>query len=232
MIVRSKTKVRVLILLAGLALLIGGAADGLRRPQGTRPQYYVGRRDNGIAQYQNGDYASALVALGPYIRREEFSKDAEAIYAFAESRRRVEMSNGKHLAQAMTSLQRVLSFSPIASTCSASCSICTFSLATTSKPSSWPTRFSPSTRTIFRAFAPKPGPTPGRQLTEQARTICDQLNLLVPFDLEMRVLTLELLRDLDRRPQALEWRSTCFPKIPTIPGPSCLSPSRVASTKK
>src|SRR5437879_5466161 len=95
MIVRAKTKVRLLILLASVALLIGGGATVYVVRKHRIHNSYVARRAAGIAQYQKGDSISALVGLGPYIRREEFSGDAEAIYAFAEARRRVHPPHGK-----------------------------------------------------------------------------------------------------------------------------------------
>src|SRR3954471_20636117 len=112
MIVRSKTKIRLLILLAGLAFLIGSAATVYVVRKHRIRNIHLANRAAGIAHYQKGEYADALNSLAGYVRRQEYSQDSEAIYAFAESLRHVEMPNGQNLVQAMAALQRVLSISP------------------------------------------------------------------------------------------------------------------------
>src|SRR5207249_6842739 len=91
MLVRSKTKVRVLILLAGIAFVIGSAAIVYVVRKHHVERVFQAHRAAGLAHYQKGEYADALNELAPYIRRQEYARDVEAIYAFAESRRRVEM---------------------------------------------------------------------------------------------------------------------------------------------
>jgi tetratricopeptide (TPR) repeat protein len=204
MIVRSKTKVRVLILLAGLVVLIGGAATVYVVRKHHLDKYYAGRRAQGLALYQKGDYANALIQLGPCIRREDYSRDVEAIYAFAESRRRVEMPGGKHLPQAMTSLQRVLSLQPDRTDVQRELLDLYTQLGYNIEAVELADKFLIKDKNDLQALRAKARGLAARQLSDQAWTICEQFNALVPLDLEMRILSLEVLRDLGKRPQCLE----------------------------
>jgi hypothetical protein len=67
MIVRGKTKVRLLILLASVVLLIG-RCDGLRRAERhVADRYRLPRL--GMTEYKNGHYANATILLRRYSSR-------------------------------------------------------------------------------------------------------------------------------------------------------------------
>ncbi|HEV8607764.1 MAG TPA: tetratricopeptide repeat protein [Tepidisphaeraceae bacterium] len=217
MIVRAKTKVRLLILLAGVALLIGAAATIYVVRKHRIHNSYMARRASGMAQYQKGDYASTLVVLGPYIRREEYSTDAEAIYAFAESRRRVEMPDGKHLYHAMTSLQRVLSLQSGRTDVQRELLDLYAQLGYNVEAVDLADKLLLSDKNDLQALRAKARGLAGRQLSEQALEVCEHFNTLVPLDLEIRALSLEILRDLGRRPQILQQAQEILSKNPNDP---------------
>src|SRR5262249_40025794 len=73
---------------------------------------YMAKREQGISAYQKGDYWAAVTPLGEYLSRDEYSKDPDAMYAFAESRRRVETRDGSHLSAAMGQYRKFLTFRP------------------------------------------------------------------------------------------------------------------------
>src|SRR5258706_4604246 len=52
------------------------------------------------------------------------------------------------------------------------------------------------------------------QKSEEALTVCKEFNAIVPLDLEMRILSLEVLRDLRRRPQILDQVQDLLAKYP------------------
>jgi tetratricopeptide (TPR) repeat protein len=214
MIVRAKTKVRLLILLAGVALLIGAAATlyGVRKHR--IHNYYMTRRANGMGYYQNGDYNTALILLSPYVRREEYSRDAEALFAFAESRRRVETPDGRHLREAMTFLQRVLAIQPYRTDVKRELLELYTLLGYNVEAVDLADKLLIIDKNDLQALRAKARGLAARQLGEQALDVCKDFNSLVPFDLEIRVLSLEIRRDLGRRPEILQQAQEIFSKNP------------------
>ncbi len=112
MIVRAKTKFRLLVLIGSLFLVFASlAVVYVVRKHYIRAQF-MAKREAGIAAYQKGDYWSALPPLVEYLGREEYSKDPEAMYAFAESRRRIPTRDYSHLGAAMGQYRKFLQFRP------------------------------------------------------------------------------------------------------------------------
>jgi tetratricopeptide (TPR) repeat protein len=112
MIVRAKTKRRLLIVLV-VALIAGAAGVSavvilIKRNHRTYAQW----RAEGMAAYHSGDYATARLNLNRYIRREEYSKDVEAIYAFAQAMAKLDVSDGSNWAATARQLERLLVLRP------------------------------------------------------------------------------------------------------------------------
>src|SRR5258706_6365911 len=214
MTVRAKTKFRLLILLASVALLIGAAATvyGVRKRH-TR-QLYAARRVLGMTQYKNGDFVDAVVILGPVIRREEYAQDAEAIYAFAESRKRVETPDGKYLRDAMTMLQRVLSIQPERADVKSELLDLYTQLGYNFEAVELAKKLLDKNPRDLEALRAKARGLAASQKSDEALAVCKEFNAIAPLDLEMRILSLEVLRDLRRRPQILDQVQDLLAKYP------------------
>lgn len=111
MIVRSKTKRRLLLLVIGGLLTIAAAgAFAFIRVKMIRAEY-LAKRQAGIAAFKTGDYASAIDNLSRYVNRYG-QRDTEALRALADARRRLETPDGKHLLAAMQIYKRLLEVQP------------------------------------------------------------------------------------------------------------------------
>jgi len=111
MIVRAKTKRRLVFLLVGVLLAVSvlAALYVIRRAQ--RQKYYLGLRDSGLVAYKAGDYLTTLNNLAIYTGR--YRDDADALYYLAEARRRVETPDGsRHLLLTIQHYRRVLELRP------------------------------------------------------------------------------------------------------------------------
>src|SRR5688572_22652833 len=92
--VRPKTRRRLLILVAGVVIVCGSLAVLYAVRMGRLRQYYANLRTQGIAQFNGGDYAAAQLSLSRYVRRDEYSRDAEALYYVAAATRHVDAVDG------------------------------------------------------------------------------------------------------------------------------------------
>jgi len=208
MIVRAKTKIRLHILLASVVLLIGAAATVYVVRKSHSRQFYASRRAEGMTFYKNGDYANALVKLQQVIRREEYAQDPQVLYAFAESRKRVESPDGKHLRDAMTMLQRVLAIDSASNIGGAKREDVQRELLDLYTQLGYNSeaialaetllKTNPKDLQLLRAQARGKAAS---QQSEEAWKLCEAFNSNVPLDLDMRILSLEVLRDLRRRPE-------------------------------
>src|SRR5580700_4906114 len=109
MIIRPKTKRRVLILVAGLAIFSLAAAWLYSYRMEIAEQRLQHDKDLGLQAYKDGQYQTALSKLAEYINHEEkrdSSKiDPEALLAFAVSRAHTPTANEDYLIQAIKTLQ-------------------------------------------------------------------------------------------------------------------------------
>ncbi|HWP41048.1 MAG TPA: tetratricopeptide repeat protein, partial [Tepidisphaeraceae bacterium] len=107
---RSKT-CRRLLLLGGLVLLLMLSATltvKLRKSQ--LAAKIVRDRDEGYAALEAGDYFTAMHKIGPFLQRHP--DDPQALFAYARARAQVGEINGKHIAEAMALLRRLLELKP------------------------------------------------------------------------------------------------------------------------
>ncbi len=110
MYLRPKTKCRLLVLLVGTALLLGGGAAlvsiQLRRFDVRRMQY----RNQAMDAYHTGDYPAALIFFHKYLINT--STDPNAIYAYGVCRLNVPTADYQYLLEAKSIFNRYLEFRP------------------------------------------------------------------------------------------------------------------------
>ena len=95
MIVRPKTKRRLVILVAAVALVgVAGSIFYVVRVRQIEAKL-VQSRDTGLAALEAGEYHVALHNVGVYVRRH--GKDVPSLYAYAQAREKVPLPGNKHL---------------------------------------------------------------------------------------------------------------------------------------
>src|SRR5918993_3945697 len=110
MTVRTKTKRRLVIFLAGLALLAGlvGGGYAVHRHR-VRVAAFADRAD-GIAAVQAEQYFTGMHKIGRYLGR--YPKDPEAMLYYAKARENVPEPDNRHLPHAMGMLRELLELEP------------------------------------------------------------------------------------------------------------------------
>ncbi len=107
MAIRTKTK-RRLAILAVIAVLVIAAGACLYTVRMRQIRQRSARKlTEGLDAFEQGDYFSAMHALGSYLLRTE-EPDPDILYKYCKARMNVEEPNGKHLLQAAASLRRLL----------------------------------------------------------------------------------------------------------------------------
>ncbi len=111
MAIRTKTK-RRLTILAVIAVVIFAAGAGIYTVRMRQiDQQSAQQLQEGLEAFDNGDYYSAMHALGSYLLRME-EPDPDILYKYCKARLHVEEPNGRHLIQAASSLRRLLQLQP------------------------------------------------------------------------------------------------------------------------
>lgn len=100
--IRPKTVRRTLILALLVIILVAGGWWVYLRSEQARLRATLSDRDAGLTAWRSGEYEPALQSLGRYLAR--FDHDRDALFAYADCRRRVESPGGRHLAEAIATL--------------------------------------------------------------------------------------------------------------------------------
>lgn len=100
--IRPKTVRRTLILALALTTLVAAGWWVYARNENARFLATVAERDAGLSAWRAGDYEPAMQSLGRYLAR--FEHDRDALFAYADCRRRIESPGGRHLAEAINTL--------------------------------------------------------------------------------------------------------------------------------
>lgn len=100
--IRPKTIRRSLILALLVIIVVSGGWWVYLRNEDVRLRATLLDRDAGLAAWRAGEYEPALQSLGRYLAR--FDHDRDALFAYADARRRVEAPGGRHLAEAIATL--------------------------------------------------------------------------------------------------------------------------------
>jgi len=189
---RRLTILFLLLFLAGSALLAGYAYA-----QHRKTQRILAWRNEGMAAYEKGDYAAALDPLGRYISRKQ--NDAETLFAFGKSRSRVELPNGRHLAEAISYFRRGLELQP--NNLDAKHQLLTIYTDPTIQYNAEANALADELLKInpkdIPALRAKAKALAAMHQFEEALKISQQLNTLDPTDLQSQRLTYELLNGLN-----------------------------------
>jgi tetratricopeptide (TPR) repeat protein len=110
MTVHSKTKRRVLILVAATLGLGGLAAGAVVWRKAQIAERVEADRVAGFAALENKDYSTALHKIGPFLQRNP--TNAEALFKYGEARRNVEEPNSRHIVDAIAIYRRLLELNP------------------------------------------------------------------------------------------------------------------------
>lgn len=105
---RSKRRLIVLVSVAGTIVLAGVGGTTLRKIN--RERIAQSARTEGMAAYEQGDYATANRRLRVYLRYDR--QDPQVLFALGDARRNVPEPNAKHLIEARTILDEALSYDP------------------------------------------------------------------------------------------------------------------------
>src|SRR5580704_13538997 len=98
--IRPKTKRRLLILLALSMLAVAGLA-AIMIVHGHRDAVAFRRlHDQAMEAYKAGDYPNAVSLLQDYLSKTT-EPDPDAVFAFAKSRSRVPLPQGRHLTESI-----------------------------------------------------------------------------------------------------------------------------------
>jgi hypothetical protein len=110
MSLRPKTKRRLLVLLAGTAIIAGGTTTFVRvqlhRHEAVRLQY----RAKAMDAFARGDYPAALDSFRRYLSND--SQDADAIYAYGVARAQVPRPDLANLSEAKSIFGHYLELEP------------------------------------------------------------------------------------------------------------------------
>lgn len=110
MIIRAKTKRRVLILLVGL-VVVGGCLVGWWRHRLALADAEIQQdKVDGMAAYNAGDYPTAINKLNAYVIKHK--TDPEALRAFGISRSKVPTIDGSYIQQAIQIMRKYTSLVP------------------------------------------------------------------------------------------------------------------------
>jgi predicted Zn-dependent protease len=116
MMIRPKTKRRVLILLSGLVIFTGAVAWLYAYRMRIAESKLQLDKQIGIDAYRSGDYQTAIDKLAEYIsheqKRDQGQLDPEALLAFANARAKVPTKNDDYIVLAITSLRQYCSLVP------------------------------------------------------------------------------------------------------------------------
>ncbi len=110
MIVRAKTKRRLIILAAAVVLAAGALAGAFFVHRQMQRTNALRARDEGMAALEKHDYFTAMHRIGTYCNI--FKEDADARYHYAEARLQVAERDGGHISQATNSLRYALDLQP------------------------------------------------------------------------------------------------------------------------
>ena len=108
--VNPKTVRRVMVLIAGAALIVGALAGVYIVRQRQIAAKYLGYREAGIAAFAAEDFAAALQHLKPYIGKHR--DDRDALFAYAAARSRVEEADARHLPDGIKAFQQLRELEP------------------------------------------------------------------------------------------------------------------------
>ena len=109
--IRPKTVRRLLVVVAAAVVVVAAVLGVRSYKSGQRAVRLQADRDAGIAAWRQGDYASALEKLKTYVRKD--TRDFDALLAYASSRARLELPNGRHIPEAIQSFEVLRSLRPV-----------------------------------------------------------------------------------------------------------------------
>ncbi len=112
MSVRAKSRRRIVALVTGVCLLIGGASVWYVRRERQRDAEAIAARIEGIEAYTRGDYQRAAASLRMFLKRPGLPVDALALLRYAESVLALGPFEPKHLQAALPSLRRCVALDP------------------------------------------------------------------------------------------------------------------------
>ena len=110
MIVRAKTKRRLMFLVVGALLTATVLATAVVLLKQRRTRYFMGQRETGMTAYKNKDYATAISSLAIYIGR--YAQDADAVYTLADAQKRSDSPDGRNLWVCAQLYRRFLELKP------------------------------------------------------------------------------------------------------------------------
>lgn len=109
---RAKTIRRLVILGVTACVLIALGAGFIYFRLHQRNEQLLEKRAEGLSAFKAGDYEKAMKFLSNYLGVQRNQGDADALFAYAESRSRIEEPNHKEIGEAIVAFKRYLDLRP------------------------------------------------------------------------------------------------------------------------
>ena len=203
---RSKRRLRLAILLSVVVLMgSAGAAVYFVRMRQVR-QETAQKRSKGLAAFEKGDYFTAVHALGTYIHRSR-EPELDVLYKYAQARRKVEEPRGAHLVQTVGVLRHVLTLDPGHAEARRDLLELYLQLRYSTEAIGTADRLLKEHPKDPEALLAKATALGQLRKFKEALAVAEEHNKLKPLDLNGRVLTFTLLRNLDKLPEDLVTRA-------------------------
>ena len=205
MAIKAKSKRRLVILLVAISLLIGAGVGVFTFRQHQLHRETLESLEAGRAAMAEEDYFTAMHELGRYANRNP--EDAEVLYEYSQARRKVESTKGQHLLQTVGVLRRVITMRPEHDDARHDLMELYVMLGYATETGDIADvllKKDPNNAKALRAKAVAKGRL---RKFKEALPIAERYNELEPLDLEGHILTLSLMRSLERPSQDIRDRA-------------------------
>ncbi len=196
MAIRAKTKRRLIILIIGVVVLVGGGLGFVYARKLQIHNKALNSRQIGLTLLEKGDHFMAMLRLRAYLNYKQ--DDAEVLYKFAQARENVEEPRGEHLVQAIDALERVRELQPDHPTAD-------HEILDMYVKLSWVSETKELAEKLLQKNPDDPDAIKAMSISldrmrefDKALPLAEKFNDLKPLDLQGHLLTLSVMRSLER----------------------------------
>jgi tetratricopeptide (TPR) repeat protein len=196
--IRPKTIRRLLIIVLVCVAVVTGGMAIVRHNDRVKEAAIVQAGADGMKAFKEGDYATALARLGTYVAKHK--DDADALYAYAISRSRVEEISGRHITEAIMLLDQYRSMRPNDANANHELLDLYAKADRTVETMRLADEMLQQNPKDIKALLAKSRAMLRTGDYEGALKVSQQINSVAPLDLQGQLLTMELLTRLKRPP--------------------------------
>ncbi len=207
---RPKTVRRLMVLIGGFVLLVGLGVGFVffrwhqldRRMQLTRSQ--------GMAAFEQGDYPVALETLSKYLGVPKNQTDADALFAYAKSRSRVETSDHREIPESVNLFQRYLALKPDDLEAQRLLLDLLPQMGRNKDASDLADKILAKHPDDAQALRAKASALLRLRQYKEALAVAEKLNTVAPLDIEGQMITLQVMAQLDEPVEKLMARTAAL----------------------